>query len=115
MAACARCDIGGISLALVALLVRATRATVWLARVLAVLTIVVALLGVWRHFGEDCNTAPLDARYGARWWEVANGSVGQVPVPAAGALVPVGAALAAVTVGLGGSAPAATQADRRKR
>ena len=37
--------LGGVSFGLAALLVRTTRATVWLARVVA------ALLGVWRHFG----------------------------------------------------------------
>ena len=37
-----------------------------------------------------------------RWWAVAGGSVGHVPVPASGALVPIGVALAMATVDLGG-------------
>ena len=36
----------------------------------------------------------------ARWWTVVSGSVGHVPTLAAGALVPVGMALGAATVGL---------------
>ena len=40
----------GISIALAAILVRPTRSMVWLARILAVLTIVAAMLGEWRHF-----------------------------------------------------------------
>ena len=115
--------LGGVSIALGALLVRTTRATVWLARVLAVLVIVAAVLGVWRHFDENYSTSPLDARYGDRWetmstgarlWEVTKGTVGHVPVPAAGALVPIGVALATATIGLGGSPRAATRANRRK-
>ena len=43
--------LGGISLALAALLVRTTRTTVWLARVLAVLVIVAAVLGSWHRGG----------------------------------------------------------------
>ena len=105
------------------LLVRTTRATVWFARVLAVLVIVAAVLGVWRHFDENYSTAPLDARYSERWdtmstgarlWEITKGTVGHVPVPAAGALVPIGVALAMATIGLGGSPRAATRANRRK-
>ena len=113
--------LGGVSIALAALLVRTTRATVWLARVLAVMVIVAAVLGSWQH-GENYKTAPLDARYserwetmsvGARWWDVTKGSVGHVPVPAAAALVPLGVALAMATIGLGGPVPAGTRADRR--
>ena len=44
--------LGGVCIALVALLVRPTPATVWLARVLAVLVIVAAVMGLWRHFDE---------------------------------------------------------------
>ena len=115
--------LGGVSIALGALLVRTTRATVWLARVLAVLVILAAVLGVWRHFDENYSTAPLDARYSERWdtmstgarlWEITKGSVGHVPVPAAGALVPIGVALAMATIGLGGPVPPGNPADRRK-
>ena len=114
--------LGGVSIAFAALLVRTTLATVWLARVLAVLVIVAAVLGVWRHFDENYTTAPLDARYSARWetmstgarlLEVTKGSVGHVPIPAAAALVPIGVALATATIGLGGSVPPGNRADRR--
>ena len=115
--------LGGVSIALAVLLVRTTRATVWFARVLAVLVILATVLGVWRHFDENHHTALLDARYSERWdtmstgarlWEITKGSVGHVPVPAAGALVPIGVALAMATIGLGGSPRAATRANRRK-
>ena len=116
----------GIIIALAALLVRTTQTTVWLARALAVVVIVVAVLGVWRHFDENYTTAPLDARYseswetmstGSRLWEVTKGSVGHVPIPAAAALVPIAIALAAVTIGIEGPAPASapTRARRRNR
>lgn len=101
--------IGAIILSSLALLVRVKAATVWLARFVAVAAIIVAALGIWQHFDENYATAPLDARYSGRWeslsttsrlWEVASGSVGHVPVLAAAALVPVGATLALITVGL---------------
>ena len=100
----------GIVLAIAALLIRSTRAVIWFVRTLAALTIVVAVLGAWRHFDENYNTASLDARYtdrwetmttGARLWEVSNGSVGHVPIPASGVLVPIGVALGMATIGLG--------------
>ena len=81
-----------------------------LARLLAVLTIIAAILGLWRHFDENYITASLDGRYTERWetmstgarsWEVSNGSVGHVPVPASGVLVPIGVALGMATIGLG--------------
>ena len=81
-----------------------------LVQIIAVLTIVSALLGSWQHYDENYNTAPLDARYTDRWdtmsfgerlWAVANGDVGHVPVPAAAVLVPLGIALWMTTFGLG--------------
>ena len=38
---------------------------------------------------------------GARLWEVSNGSVGHVPIPASGVLVPIGVALGMATIGQG--------------
>ena len=102
--------LAGIGFALTALLARPIPAMVWLARILAILTIVAAILGVWRHFDENYNTASLDARYtdrwetmstGARLWKVTNGSVGHVPIPASGVLIPIGLALGMATLGLG--------------
>ena len=81
-----------------------------LARLLAVLTIIAAIIGVWRHFDENYITTSLDGRYTERWeamstgarlWEVLNGSVGHVPVPAQGVLVPKGVTLGMATIGLG--------------
>ena len=63
----------------------------------------------WRHFAENYKTAPLDQRYSYTWdsmsmperlWEVANGSVGHVPVIIALSVVPVGLALALATIGI---------------
>ena len=96
-------------LALAALVLRTSRATVRIARIVAVIVLVCALLGTWRHFDHNYYTAVLDQDYSDRWeemsvvervWTVANGSVGHVPVPAAGALVPVGLTLWMTTLGL---------------
>lgn len=57
----------GTSFALAALLVHTKKAMIWLARQIAVLTIVMAVLGIWRHFDENYNTASLDSRYTERW------------------------------------------------
>ncbi len=97
-------------LALVALVLRTSQATIRIARMVAVLVLVAALLGIWRHFDHNYVTAVMDQDYADRWgempvvervWTVANGSVGHVPVPAAGALVPVGVTLWMTTLGLG--------------
>ncbi len=98
-------------LALAALVLRTSRATIRIARVVAVLVLLCALLGTWRHFDHNYETAAIDQDYSDRWgemsvvdrvWTVANGAVGHVPVPAAGALVPVGVTLWMTTLGLGG-------------
>ncbi len=102
--------LAGVGLALAALFIRPNRAVVKLVRLLAVLTIIAAILGVWQHFDENYITASLDGRYTERWetmstgarlWEVSNGSVGHVPIPASGVLVPIGVALGMATIGLG--------------
>lgn len=98
-----------VSAALAALVFRPSRVTVRLARVIAVLAVVSALLGVWQHFDENYNTAPLDHRYADRWdgmnviermWAVGNGDVGHVPVPSAAVLIPIALALWMTTLGL---------------
>ncbi len=103
-----------IAIALVAIAARATRMTVRFAQLVAVLTVVSALLGIWQHYDENYNTAPLDARYTDRWdtmslgersWAVANGDVGHVPVPSAAVLVPLGIALWMTTTGLASQRP----------
>ena len=50
-----------------------------------------------------------------RWWAVVGGSVGHVPVPASGALAPIGVALAMATTDLGGTLQLAARAERRER
>ena len=64
-------------------MIRPNRATIRIARAIALLTIVVSAL--------------------ARWWEAPGGSVGHVPMPASGALAPVGIELALGTIGIEGS------------
>ncbi|MDE2768857.1 MAG: hypothetical protein OXO54_09460 [Chloroflexota bacterium] len=110
-------------LALVALMLRTSRATIRIARIVAVLVLVAALLGIWRHFDHNYVTAVMDQDYADRWgempvvervWTVANGSVGHVPVPAAGALVPVGVTLWMTTLGLGEQSRRNPEARRGK-
>ena len=109
-------------LALAALVLRTSRATIRTARIVAVLVLVAALLGTWRHFDHNYYTAVLDQDYSDRWeemsvvervWTVANGSVGHVPVPAAGALVPVGVTLWMTTLAL--SEQSRWKAEARRR
>ena len=109
-------------LALAALVLRTSRATIRTARIVAVLVLVTALLGMWRHFDHNYYTAVLDQDYSDRWeemsvvervWTVANGSVGHVPVPAAGALVPVGVTLWMTTLGLSEQSRWKAEAHRR--
>ena len=97
-------------LALGVLVLRTSQATIRIARIVAVIVLVCALIGIWRHFDHNYYTAVLDQDYSDRWeemsvvdrvWTVANGTVGHVPVPAAGALVPVGVTLWMTTLGLG--------------
>ena len=77
-------------------------------RILVMYAVVVAVnlvpvLGAFdkdKHFNENYNTASLDARYTDRWLRVTNGSVGHVPIPASGVLIPIGLALGMATLGL---------------
>ena len=107
--------LGGIVLALAALLVLRTATTVWFARTCAAVAIAMAIVGVWRHADANYEAAPLDFRYADRWetmseserWlEVVKGSVGPSPMLASGVLLYIGVALGAATSGLGGSPPA---------
>ena len=50
--------LGAVSVAWAALVMRQTAATAWLARAVAVLAIVVATLGVWRHVDANYNADP---------------------------------------------------------
>ena len=107
--------LGIISVAWVALVVRQTRATILLARGVAVLAVVVALLGIWQHTDANYNvdTAASNRAADSGTQEPApddpslidamTGVVGDAPVPAAMAIVPLGLALALATIGLGGA------------
>ena len=109
-----------ITVATVALVVRVRKATVMLARVVAAVAMVMAIVGTWQHFQENYNTAPLDYRYVEDWdgmsaperlWTVAGGYAGHVPVTAAGILLPIGLTLALTTVGLGARTPPSGEAS----
>ncbi len=109
--------LGIISVATLALVVRQTAATVWLARAVAVLAIVSSALGVWQHIDANLATEPAEAQdshshshgpkepAGASMADVVTGSAGHAPVPAALAIAPVGLALGLATIGLGGRRP----------
>ena len=106
--------LGIISVAVIALIVRQTQATIWLARGVAVLAIMIAALGVWQHTHANYNadTAASDSAADSdddgsapdapTLMDAMTGVVGDAPVPAAMAIVPVGLALALATIGLGG-------------
>ena len=109
-----------ITVATVALVVRVRKATVMLARVVAAVAMVMAIVGTWQHFQENYNSAPIDYRYTEDWggmsmpermWAVAGGYVGHVPVTAAGILLPIGLTLALTTVGLGARTPPSGEAS----
>lgn len=73
-----------------------------LARSLAALVIISALIGVWQHIAGNYEAGPLDGRYTAtweslpvleRWWLAASKGVGPAPPLAAGALAQLGLSL----------------------
>ena len=109
-----------VTVATVALVIRVRKATVMLARVVAAVAMMMAIVGTWQHFQENYNTAPLDYRYAEDWdgmsaperlWTVAGGYAGHVPVTAAGILLPIGLTLALTTVGLGARTPPSREAS----
>ncbi len=101
--------VGGICIGLAALATRIAPATIWLARAMAALAVVFAIVGIWQHLAANYDVAPLDARYtdqwelmpeSERWWAVLSGAVGPAPLLAAGMLLQMGVALAALTGGV---------------
>ena len=101
--------IGAVFLTLLIVVIWPARLTRKLARFAAVATIIVALVGMWQHFDENYQTASQDVNYTETWEslslldrvrEVAKGSVGQVPIYAAGVLIPLGLALSIATTGM---------------
>ena len=57
--------LGAISVVWIALVVRQTRATIWLARGVAVLAIVVAAVGVWQHIDANYNAGTAHGHHAA--------------------------------------------------
>ena len=116
--------IGVVFLTLIVLVIWPARFTRKLARWVAVVVILAAALGLWQHFDENYQTASLDVNYADTWesmslfdrvWEVAKGSVGHVPIYAAGALVPIGLALVIATTGLREGVAPGEYVDPRQR
>jgi hypothetical protein len=99
-----------ILVSFLALVLVPSSATRNLAHLVAAATIIASCLGLWQHFDENYEAAPRDSNYAQRWddmslvdrvWEVANGSVGDVPIYAAAALIPIALALSMSTIGIG--------------
>jgi hypothetical protein len=97
-----------VTAGLIAML-RRWRASLWFARLCAVIAIAFAVVGVWRHINANYETAPLDFRYETRWddmsvrerlWDVVTGEVGAAPILASGVLATIGIALGAATIGV---------------
>lgn len=95
-----------------------------IAQIVTILTIVVSCVGMWQHFDANYNAAAERPGYEAQWeemsvidrvWEVGGGSVGQVPVYAAAALIPVALALLMATAGLGEEEKPGEYVDPRQR
>src|SRR4051794_28427717 len=88
-----------LAVAIVLLLRQPSARQVRWARALAVLVVVSAAIGVWRHIVANYDAAPLDYRYAqtwsgmsalARWWLAARKGVGPSPPLAPGALAQAG-------------------------
>ena len=116
--------LGIVFLALLALLLFPSSVTKKLAQIVAVVTILAAGLGLWQHFDTNYESAAQDAAYSARWedmgllervWEVGRGSVGDVPIYAAAALIPLALAMAMATIGLGQEEDIQEYVDPRQR
>ena len=94
----------------VALVLVPSTATRNLAHLVAAAAIIASCLGLWQHFDENYQSASRDPNYAQRWedmglvdriWEVGSGSVGDVPIYAAAALIPIALALSMCTIGIG--------------
>jgi len=113
-----------IFLSFMALVLVPSSATRNLAHLVAGATIIASCLGLWQHFEENYESASRDASYAQRWddmslvdriWEVASGSMGDVPIYAAAALIPIALALSMSTIGIGHRESPDEYVDPRQR
>ena len=113
-----------ILFAFAALVLVPSAATRNLAHLVAVAAIIASCLGLWQHFDANYQSASRDASYVQRWddmglvdriWEVAAGSVGDVPIYAAAALIPIALALSMCTIGIGHQERPDEYVDPRQR
>ena len=94
---------------LVLLLLLRDRRAVLTVRVLCMVALVIAVLGVWFHTQENLGAGPLDRHYAdtwdslgtlERWWLAVSETVGPAPTLAPGSLAEIALALLLATVGL---------------
>jgi xanthine/uracil permease len=87
--------LGVLSLAIALLVIRPSRGSILLARILAGLVVATAIFGVYKHVAGNYDAGPLDLRYylrwetmseAERWWKAISKSVGPAPPLAPGAL-----------------------------
>ncbi len=102
--------LGLIFFSFMALVLIPSSATRNLAHLVAAAAIISSCLGLWQHFDSNYEAASRASNYAQRWddmglvdrvWEVASGSVGDVPIYAAAALIPIALALSMCTIGIG--------------
>jgi hypothetical protein len=101
---------GALSVVLVALLLMMrspSRATIHIARVLAVAAMLSAGLGIWEHVYSNYDVGPLDFHYentwdstpeASRWWLAVTKTVGPSPPLAPGALAQAGVCVLLATL-----------------
>jgi hypothetical protein len=116
--------LGALAIAVVLLVVRPRRPAVLAVRVLAVVVILTAGLGVFEHVLANYHAAPLDFRYtsrwptmsaASRWWAAANESVGPSPTLAPGVLAQAALCLLFATLGHPGLTSGTAASDQRTR
>jgi hypothetical protein len=100
--------LGALAIAVALLVARPGRRAVLAVRVLAVLVILTAGLGVFEHVLANYHAAPLDFRYtskwptmsaSSRWWAAASESVGPSPTLAPGVLAQAALCVLFATLG----------------
>ena len=130
--------LGGIAIALIALLVTTNRTTVRLARIIAVIVLLITGVGLWQHFSanyeqgseaeanmvqdaggdqhEDSDGEEVDAAEAEEnsFVDVLTGAADRTPLLAPFTLVQVALTLAAATMGFGGTSQTAFSFRKRR-
>lgn len=99
--------VGVIAVAIALVAWSPSRGRVQVARILAIVVMLSALLGIWEHIEGNHDSGPLDAQYGdtwdglsesTRWWLALSKTVGPSPPLAPGALAQAGLCVLLVTL-----------------